>query len=372
MRVSHEWLVSTEMKGRRMNFRTLALAAVAASVAMTAATTGAGAATATGSRKAVSPTRAAGPSMARQVVLVDGESALVLGRGGGAEAALLAPGGTAPAGVSVELGADGRTYDVPLDALPFFGRGLDPNLFDAAALAGRESGGKIPVQIHYRGPAAPDLPGVAISAPNRGPAGDIRTAAGYLTASSAKEFGAALARQYVADRNRASYGTDGMFADGVSVSLAGDPDAPTASPQSTKHTLTITGTNLSGKPDTGDVVLVFNVDNGLLDSAIATQVFAHGIAKVSVPAGHYMAIAAYITLAPGGDPLDVTDAHLDVLPQFTVTANTTVQTSAEAATSSSRRRPVQARPTSTSSATPIPPGPSRRRPTTCGRRAWLP
>jgi hypothetical protein len=115
--------------------------------------------------------------------------------------------------------------------------------------------------------------------------------------------------------------------------VAAAPAAGPASPRSVTHKLTITGTDLSGKPDTGDVVVIFNVDNGSLNAAIAPQKFNHGIVRLSVPGGHYCAIAAYITLAPGGNPLDVTDARLDVLPQFAVTADTTVHTSATAATS---------------------------------------
>jgi hypothetical protein len=81
-------------------------------------------------------------------------------------------------------------------------------------------------------------------------------------------------------------------------------------------------------------VLVFNIDNGNLNSSFnPTRVFRHGIATVSVPAGNYFAIAGFITAKPNGIPQDVTDARLDMLPQFAVTKNTTVHTSAKAATS---------------------------------------
>jgi hypothetical protein len=189
-----------------MNFRLLGLAALAASMVMTATTADASTGTAAGTRAAGSPVPAAGTR----------------------------PAGPGPAKVSIWLSPGGRTYDLPLDA--------------------------------------------------------------------------ARTRQHAAA-------------------------APAPSPRSAMHTLTITGTDLSGKPDTGDVVVIFNVDNGNLNASIEPQVFDHGIARLSVPAGHYCAIAAYITLAPGGNPLDVTNAHLDVLPQFPVTANTTVHTSATAATS---------------------------------------
>jgi len=300
------WPVVNE--GNPMRFRLLGSAAVAASLVMTAVPGAPVAGAATAARPAGAPA---------------------------GEADLAGPWTVGPAGVTVGLSAGGRTYELPFTALPFLGRGLDPSLFDLTALRGREPAGRIPVRVRYRGEAVPRLPGVTITVAGRTGAdstGAGRTAAGYLTASSAAEFVAALARQYTADRARASYGADGMFAGGVSVSLAEDAATPSAGPQFPMHTLTITGTNLSGHPDTGDVVLVFNVDNGHLNAAIGSLVFRDGIAKVSVPDGHYFAIAGYVTLA-GGNSLDVTDAHLDVLPQFAVTADTTVHTSAKAATS---------------------------------------
>jgi hypothetical protein len=128
-------------------------------------------------------------------------------------------------------------------------RGLDPSLFDAAVLAAKESGGRIPVQVRYHGTAVPHLPGVTVTAAGRAAA--TRTALGYLTATSARAFGMALARQYAADRPRDGYGTDGMFAGGVSVSLAGAAPAAQARPDLAMNTLTVTGTDLSGAPDTG-------------------------------------------------------------------------------------------------------------------------
>src|SRR5262249_43903161 len=70
----------------------------------------------------------------------------------------------------------------------------------------------------------PALPGVRIIRASAG------TAKGYLTESSARAFGAALQRQYLADRARASYGTDGLLR-GVSIALAG-PRSPATGPGS--------------------------------------------------------------------------------------------------------------------------------------------
>jgi len=48
--------------------------------------------------------------------------------------------------------------DIPADALPFLSHGLDPSLFDVSALQRLERGGRLPVQVSYRG-QVPSLPG---------------------------------------------------------------------------------------------------------------------------------------------------------------------------------------------------------------------
>jgi hypothetical protein len=109
------------------------------------------------------------------------------------------------------------------------------------------------------------------------------------------------------------------------------------------HTLTVTGTNLHGKPDNGDVVFIFNVDNisrfeGLQE---IEKVFVRGAAKFSVPAGHYWAFAMFqhFTATAGS-------VHMVVLPQFTVGGSHSVVHVAEAAASSKVTMAVS-RPTST-------------------------
>lgn len=89
------------------------------------------------------------------------------------------------------------------------------------------------------------------------------------------------------------------------------------------QTLTVHGTNLAGQPDTGDQVLVFNVDNcGKLNADASQAVFYHGTTKLSVPAGHYWAIGLF----------GLSSTRLVVLPQITVTGPTTVAVSARSAT----------------------------------------
>ena len=147
--------------------------------------------------------------------------------------------------------------------------------------------------------------------------------------------------------SRASYGTDGLFAGGLTISLPGrnrrDSHPPTR-PQYQMHTLTVTGNYRDGRPDTGDLVMLANVDNsGRLDFIDSMAAFFHGIAKFSVPAGHYFAIGFFFGSLRRRRPSRSTHG-LDVVPQFTVAANTRLRLNERAA--SSRITMVTPRPAS--------------------------
>jgi hypothetical protein len=139
-----------------------------------------------------------------------------------------------------------------------------------------------------------------------------------------------------------------MFADGVSVSLAGSPAGaaraalmPRRAPGFRMHTLTVTATNTSGQPDTGDDVMVLNADSipRFDDPIESDNIFSNGVTKFSVPAGHYWAIGDFLSFPKHGLPSE----RLDVLPQFTVSSDSTVVMSAQAA--SSQIKMVTTRPT---------------------------
>jgi hypothetical protein len=313
---------------------TLLCLAVAAGIPFTAtaamAVPGpAGAATATASAAAVT---AAQPAAApQQLLLMNGDRAQVrTGADGQVNGGLVRPAGSGLAGSAMSLALGGHRYEIPFAALPYLGRGLDPRLFDLGALLAEEKDGRLPVRVGYAR-AVPLLPGVTITRSGGG------VAAGYLTASSAKVFAAALDRQFAADHARGSYGTDGMFAGGVSLTLAGGGPEPVVRPAYQLHTLTVTGTNLAGKPDTGDLVLLMNVDNtnlfnpGMnLGVGAGRNFFYKGETKFSVPAGHYFAFGLFAFPFSRSQAL----LHVVVLPQFTVAGDsTTVAMAARAATS---------------------------------------
>jgi hypothetical protein len=216
----------------------------------------------------------------------------------------------------------GLDADIPVDALPYLGRGLDPALFSLSALQRVESGGRLPVSVSFTG-AVRALPGIRYTKTAQGQAD------GYLTASSARAFGAALARQFRADHRTGRYGDAGLLA-GVTISLPGTRARPKAQPRFPMHTLTMTGTNLRGQPDTGDLVYVMNVGDpsafggGELFETEAGNVFFHGSARYSLPDGTYWALGLF---------LQGNNQHEVVLPQFTVRGNTTVHVAERSATS---------------------------------------
>lgn len=238
------------------------------------------------------------------------------------------PPGTDGEGSVLSLNLAGQRYVVPVEALPYLGRGLDPDLFDVATLT-KESGNELPVTVTYLG-GVPSLPGVTITKASGG------VAQGYLTAESAEVFGAALAKQFDEDHASGSYGADGLFGNGVTIGLAGNSTAsPAERPDYEMHTLTVDGTNLAGKPDTGDLVVLVNVDDPEAFSGPDEWIndFYDGTTKFSVPAGTYWAVGIFGDFGVVGVtfPSSVSDASTAisptwavVLPQVTVSANTTV------------------------------------------------
>jgi hypothetical protein len=276
---------------------------------------------------AATTTDAAGPTgqPSRSVFLVTGElvSAGTIGRAG-VSLMIGEPGqGAGTAGPLQTLTEGGTTEVMPVTAAPYLGQELAPALFEPKALATAESAGRLPVRIAYSA-VLPVLPGVTITSSGRG------TAKGYLTAAGARMFGSALARQYTADHTRASYGEDGIL-DGVDITLAGSPaPPPVVRPAFQMHTVVVSGTDLSGRPDTGDIISLFNIDDPIRFGADGSgrSFFYHGTARFSVPAGHYYAVADFCC--------DRSAEHLVIVPQFTVSptaGRTTVHASERSATS---------------------------------------
>ena len=284
-----------------------------------AAAAGPPAAAVAASPAAASPAPSAPAARTQQAFLVTGQQVAT-----GPAGVSVRPGGPAGAGQLQELRLGGRTYVLPAAAAAYLSRGLDPSLFEAGALARAEAGGRLPVRVSYAGDA-PSLPGVTITSASSG------TARGYLTLAGARVFGAALERQFAGDHADAAYGQDGLFGNGVSIALAGAPAAPRARPSYLMHTLTVHGTTLSGRPDTGDLVTLIDADNASRFWTFGqdTEPFYHGIAKFSVPAGHFWVIGTFEDLR-GTRYLGT---RLVLPPEITVSRNATVALAERAADS---------------------------------------
>src|SRR5262249_33735008 len=119
---------------------------------------------------------------------------------------------------------------------------------------------------------------------------------------------------------------------GVRVALAGTPAAVPVRPQFPMRTLTVRGTNAFRHADNGDVVLVINADNPnrFGDPFEVGNFFFRGVAKYSVPTGHYWAIADFVTFLKNEEEVS---QRVVVLPQFTVKNSTRIRLSARSATS---------------------------------------
>ena len=303
-------------------------AGLAVVLAASAAVTTTAPAAATVARTATATSAVPAHPAGHAVFLVTGEL-VTPGGAGGRDTSVLA---STPAAGSEDqlqvLTLGGRTYALPAEAAPYLGRGLDPSLFQTGALAKAESGGRLPVRVGYAA-HVPVLPGVTITSSGSG------TAEGYLTPAGARVFGTALARQFAADHADGGYGQNGLFAGGVTMTLAGAGAAarpgPAARPEFVMHTLTVRGTNLSGRPDTGDEVTLIDADNAsrFWTPGEDSNTFYDGVAKFSVPAGHFWVIGYFYQLH--GDR--VVSTHVDLLPEITVTRNTKVHMAARAANS---------------------------------------
>jgi hypothetical protein len=133
--------------------------------------------------------------------------------------------------------------------------------------------------------------------------------------------------QSAAGRGSGAFARFTLGAHAYTAALPTSPKTRAAATTSTKHQLTITATNLSGQPDTGGSVYVYNVDNSNLFASGGG--FTQGTARFSVPAGHYWAIGIFMA----GNGHRLTEQRVVILPQFTVAGNTTVRMAERAASS---------------------------------------
>jgi hypothetical protein len=167
-------------------------------------------------------------------------------------------------------------YVVPRSAAPYVGRLIDLALFDVATLPAASAGARIPVRLTYTSASAPSVPGVTITSSTTG------AATGYLTAASARTFGAALAAKYTADAKAHFASSSTIF--GVT-GLRALTSSPIIRPQFPMRTLIIDVKDKTGAAAPPDLVIVSNLDAG---GRYVTATFTGGgQGRVSVPVGNY-------------------------------------------------------------------------------------
>jgi len=245
---------------------------------------------------------------ATEVLLPTGDHVIVRTLANGASTASVLPGGAGIGHTYIALTLNGDRYEVPASAVPYLGNGLDLSLFDVTALAANKN----TVPVTFSGGA---VPGLTVTG----------AGTGYLNADGAKELGAALTKQYLADKAKAQ--KPALFG-GVSLSAPGAKPQTTATPHFPMRTVTIAGDNADGKPDTGALVLLANVDDTARYAA-PNEMF-QGTAKFSVPDGHYFAAVVYFDTDADGN---VTAEHDVFDSQLTVSGDQTIRLDAKKATS---------------------------------------
>jgi hypothetical protein len=242
--------------------------------------------TITATPSAASP--AASPVAPRQVTLVTGDVVTVSTQPDGRQTASVAranPSGPGGQFQTFNLGSD--LYVVPQSAVPYLGSTMDLKLFDVS---------HPPASVHVT----------------------YRSGSGTFTAGRA--FGAALAQQAMLDHASPTH-TTGLFATIAHLSAV---SAPVGQPSFAMHTLTVNGIDPTGAPDTGDDAFIVNIDDLRKYGGLAF--FNEGLAKVSVPSGHYAAIAFFYDFTTGM-------VRAVTLAQFSVTADSAITVDARAATS---------------------------------------
>ncbi len=175
-----------------------------------------------------------------------------------------------------------------------------------------------PLSLGYQG-NQPAVAGVTMTGPHTG----------YLSAESARTFGDAVARQFVADHRKS--GPKPMasptFTSGAKLSLAG-ATTPAPKPMYVMKTLTLKASDIDGAPANSATALVQNLDNGNRFEEI--DPFFDGEARESVPVGNYAATIVYFDVNTDGD---VTGLRVVTRPQFAVTEDATMSFAATEATS---------------------------------------
>lgn len=186
----------------------------------------------------------------------------------------------------------GDTYIVPDVAKNYLGRYLDRSMFELETLRSQARSGRIPVRLGYTGDSAPHLPGVTIDSASHG------RAEGHLSFASAKKFGAALARQAIADSRAGWPVRSPLFGNATSMAPVGDTSGGQVNPHFQMNTVVFDVTDHKGRPLSYGQGGIMNADDARKYNG-AFQV-VDGVGRLSVPTGHYILELEETNFAPDG------------------------------------------------------------------------
>lgn len=185
----------------------------------------------------------------------------------------------------------GDDYVIPASASPYLSRYLDTSLFDVTRLAAAGITNRTPLRITYRPGAAPKLPGITITSSGNG------VATGYVTTASAQQFGAALAAQAFTDQQAGWPSSSPLFGSVLGIAAI-IPPLPTTTPDFPMVTLIVRVYSAAGTPIPFGFGFLMNQDDGRKYSQFVLVI--RGLARVSLPLGHYMGVFDDTTFAPDG------------------------------------------------------------------------
>jgi hypothetical protein len=277
----------SQRRARRL--RRGALVAVAAGAIAAATPIGAVADVAPGQLPVSATPVPAASAATSTVTLLTGQKVTVVAGDSGHTTYAVQPSGAADDGfVSWQLGPAGDHYVIPVDALPYLGKGLDRSLFDVTTLSHRGLVGnaRIPVDLAFTAGTVPtSLPGVTLTSV-RG-----ASAQGYLTPASSAAFVKALRSRIGADVAAGrSPGSTPLSGGLTGMTVAGTAATAVVTPKYPLHTLQITATDATGVPADADSIVV---NNDSVAREAADVPVAAGLGRVAVPAGDYSVITVF-------------------------------------------------------------------------------
>ncbi|HEY4457209.1 MAG TPA: hypothetical protein VGN81_23060 [Pseudonocardiaceae bacterium] len=216
--------------------------------------------------------------------------------------------------------ANGDRYFVPPEAMPYLSHALDPALFDATTNAATS------LRLTFAAGSTPTAPpGITLTSVSG------NTAIGYASSGSAftAALRAAIGADHVAGRAPGSTPPVPGLTD---VAPADAAPNPVATPHFPLHVVQINVNDLTGNPLGSGEVGIVDLDN--VHTVQSVVPIDDGLNKITLPAGHYVAIGLLQDFDADGN---TTQVH-NVVQQFTVpdTAGTTTTVTLEESAASAR------------------------------------